>query len=89
MTKYCGVISVGAVTGGGHVVATQRNTLTGQVNAASAVPIAVELVSFKIGETFFRKLRLCQQFVSQFIHPATTPASTSTSSWASPTSSSA
>lgn len=32
------------------------------------VPIAVELVSFKIGATFFRKIRVCQQFVSQFIH---------------------
>ncbi len=32
------------------------------------MPIAVTLVSFKIGETFFRKIRVCQQFVSQFIH---------------------
>ena len=68
MTKYCGVISVGAVTGGGYVASGGHDPHTGQVHGA-AVPVAVELVSFRIGDTFFRKLRLCQEFVSQFIHP--------------------
>ena len=58
MAKYSGIISVGAVGGGGHIVGNN-----------SAIPIAVELISFQIGETFFRKIRVCQQFVSQFIHP--------------------
>jgi len=69
MTKYSGEISVGAVAGGGHVVTTREDALTGQQHTTSAIPIAVELISFKIGETFFRKIRVCQQFVSQFIHP--------------------
>ncbi|HEY0340334.1 MAG TPA: hypothetical protein VGC34_05985, partial [Steroidobacteraceae bacterium] len=68
MAKYCGVISVGAVTGGGYVSATTHNAYTGQTSSGMPVPIAVELVSFKIGATFFRKIRVCQQFVSQFIH---------------------
>jgi hypothetical protein len=69
MTKYCGVISVGAVAGGGTVSAMTQNAVTGQVHEGFQVPVAVELVSFKIGEHFFRKIRVCQQFVSQFIHP--------------------
>lgn len=69
MAKYSGVISLGAVTGGGHIVTTKENAVTGQSYTTNAVPIAVELISFKIGETFFRKIRVCQQFVSQFIHP--------------------
>jgi hypothetical protein len=69
MKRYCGVISVGAVTGGGHVVTQEVNRTTGHVATTNAVPIAVELVNFRIGETFFRKIRVCQQFVSQFIHP--------------------
>ncbi len=69
MTKYSGEISVGAVAGGGHVVTTRENAVTGQTYTTNSVPIAVELISFKIGETFFRKIRVCQQFVSQFIHP--------------------
>jgi len=69
MAKYCGVISVGAITGGGEVSAQSHNVLTGHTSSGPSVPVAVTLVSFKIGETFFRKIRVCQQFVSQFIHP--------------------
>jgi hypothetical protein len=69
MTKYCGVISVGAVAGGGYVSASTHDSFTGQTRAGHSVPVAVELISFRIGETFFRKIRVCQQFVSEFIHP--------------------
>jgi len=69
MAKYCGVISVGAIAGGGEVVSTTTHPVTGVATVNNAIPIAVELVSFQIGETFFRKIRVCQQFVSQFIHP--------------------
>lgn len=69
MAKYCGVISVGAVTGGGEVSAQSHNAMTGQTSSGPSVPVAVTLISFRIGETFFRKIRVCQQFVSQFIHP--------------------
>lgn len=69
MTKYCGVISIGATTGGGYVSSGGHDPLTGQYRGGPAIPVAVELVSFRIGGTFFRKLRLCQAFVSQFIHP--------------------
>lgn len=68
MTKYCGVISVGAVTGGGYVSAQSHNAFTGQTSSGPSVPVAVTLVSFRIGDTFFRKIRVCQQFVSEFIH---------------------
>lgn len=69
MAKYCGVISVGAITGGGEVAAQSHNVFTGHTSSGPSVPVAVTLVSFRIGETFFRKIRVCQQFVSQFIHP--------------------
>lgn len=72
MTKYCGVISVGAVAGGGYVASHQQDSVTGQSYASHPVPVAVELVSFRIGDQFFRKIRLCQQFVSQFIHQGDT-----------------
>lgn len=68
MTKYCGVISVGAVAGGGYVASASHDPVSGRSYAGNAVPIAVELVSFRIGDRFFRKIRLCQDFVSQFIH---------------------
>lgn len=69
MTKYCGEISVGAVDGGGTVSAGSRDPMTGHYNPGFTVPVAVELISFRIGTTFFRKIRLCQAFVSQFVHP--------------------
>jgi hypothetical protein len=69
MAKYCGVISVGAITGGGEVSAQSHNVVTGHTSSGPSIPVAVTLVSFRIGEKFFRKIRVCQQFVSQFIHP--------------------
>jgi hypothetical protein len=68
MAKYCGIISVGAIAGGGYVSTTSHDSVTGRAYASNAIPIAVELVSFRIGDKFFRKIRLCQEFVSQFIH---------------------
>lgn len=68
MAKYSGIISVGAVSGGGEVIGSTRNPVTGVTTVNSVIPIAVELQSFHIGETFFRKIRVCQQFVSQFLH---------------------
>ena len=62
MAKYCGLVSVGAVAGGGSVS-------TSNDYATTTIPIAVELIGFRVGEQFFRKIRLCQEFVSQFIHP--------------------
>jgi hypothetical protein len=59
---------VGAVTGGGYVAAETHDAYTGRTSSGVPVPIAVTLVSFRIGDTFFRKIRVCQQFVSQFIH---------------------
>ena len=69
MAKYCGTISLGAVAGGGYVATTHTDQRTGGTYNSHAVPIAVELVDFTIGEKFFRRIRVCQQFVSQFIHP--------------------
>lgn len=68
MTKYCGVISLGATTGGGYVSSGSHDPLTGRTTGA-VIPVAVELVSFRIGDKSFRKLRMCQQFVAQFVHP--------------------
>jgi ABC-type phosphate/phosphonate transport system permease subunit len=62
------VISLGAVAGGGYVSSGRGDSVHGGSYGA-AIPVAVELVSFRIGDKFFRKIRLCQQFVSQFIHP--------------------
>ena len=69
MAKYCGVISFGATAGGGHVAAGSHDPVTGEYHGGPAIPVAVELVSFRIGDKFFRKLRMCQQFVAQFVHP--------------------
>jgi hypothetical protein len=69
MSKYCGVISIGATDGGGYVTTGSRDPLTGQHHATSAIPIAVQLIGLRIGDTYFRKIRVCQQFVAQFLHP--------------------
>lgn len=64
MAKYCGVLQVGAVQGGGTVGAS---TVQGnRVVSSFEVPVAVEY-ELTVGDRHFKKIRCCEQAMAPFI----------------------
>ena len=64
MSKYCGVLNIGSVKGGGTV---GSQTVQGnRVVSSFEVPVAIEY-EMTIGDTYFKKMRCCEQAMAPFV----------------------
>jgi hypothetical protein len=64
MSKYCGVLNVGSVKGGGTV--SSQSVRGNQVVSSFEVPVAIEY-EMHIGDTYFKKMRCCEQAMAPFV----------------------
>lgn len=64
MSKYCGVLSIGAVKGGGTV--GSQMVRGNQVVSSFEVPVAIEY-EMNIGDQYFKKMRCCEPAMAPFV----------------------
>lgn len=64
MSKYCGVLSIGSVKGGGTV--GSQTVQADRVVSSFEVPVAIEY-EMHIGDTYFKKMRCCEQAMAPFV----------------------
>lgn len=64
MAKYCGLLNIGSVKGGGTV--GSQMVQGNRVVSSFEVPVAIQY-SLQVGDTHFKKIRCCEQAMAPFV----------------------